>query len=648
MDPSSFDNSNIYSHNQPLGLSSSNFTNMLQLSSSPLKPSNYYFDETNQFEYLSQDENKSNTSGNTGEILNSQFLPQNQDHTTEHNTHNSGNETDDDRTDDEMANVIPSDDLVVHASSNHKQQSLQYPPVIEKPAKNHQYKVQQHFQAQQQNLQLHKQQQNLQHNDKQQLPQQTNLYPPMEYFPLTRSTNGQKSFLPESNSTNTISSLDSMPFLTSSMVSSSISDNSISSPGSFSHSNNTTLMTPQRFNGNRRTSFSTTPVPKIYQTPSQYSQQQQQHHSASHQSMPLSHSNQHLQIFTSPLNLKNGVTPSRRSTISQSANPSSSNPPKTHRRTRSRLSLDASGAAAIVTSTSYSSKLSAISRSPSVNNGTNPFYNPTSFLSPAHSKVNTSVLNSPASTPLATPTVKRENYNNDDELNENDRIRKISTISPTMLMNTGGKVNKFSNAADLPMKLASTFIGDPDLSFSGFDESRELSNFKIDPCFLIDPENCEMTSVPSSAPPITNSQNSRKKPHKKLSRSQSSTNLASFTKGSDENISKSEPSTNTVTTPIILPNNLKYDKPVVANRGKKLIKSNSTTSIIDPKTKKTKKLHPCPICGKLLQRPEHVKRHMNSHSSEKPFVCDEPGCGTRFNRNDNLKAHIRNIHHRNP
>jgi hypothetical protein len=57
-----------------------------------------------------------------------------------------------------------------------------------------------------------------------------------------------------------------------------------------------------------------------------------------------------------------------------------------------------------------------------------------------------------------------------------------------------------------------------------------------------------------------------------------------------------------------------------------------------------KKIHECPLCHMKFQRPEHVKRHMLSHSSEKPFACPEPDCNKRFNRNDNLKQHLRNIH----
>ena len=61
--------------------------------------------------------------------------------------------------------------------------------------------------------------------------------------------------------------------------------------------------------------------------------------------------------------------------------------------------------------------------------------------------------------------------------------------------------------------------------------------------------------------------------------------------------------------------------------------------VVDPKKK-----HKCPLCFARFQRPEHVKRHLKSHSDEKPFQCDYPDCHRRFNRKDNLKAHLKKIH----
>ncbi|OJD30086.1 krueppel-like factor 13-like [Diplodia corticola] len=44
-------------------------------------------------------------------------------------------------------------------------------------------------------------------------------------------------------------------------------------------------------------------------------------------------------------------------------------------------------------------------------------------------------------------------------------------------------------------------------------------------------------------------------------------------------------------------------------------------------------------CIKTFARPEHLKRHENTHSKERPFPCVVPHCGRRFSRNDNRKAH---------
>ncbi|KAH3670765.1 hypothetical protein OGAPHI_001281 [Ogataea philodendri] len=78
------------------------------------------------------------------------------------------------------------------------------------------------------------------------------------------------------------------------------------------------------------------------------------------------------------------------------------------------------------------------------------------------------------------------------------------------------------------------------------------------------------------------------------------------------------------------------DRPLQSSRSK----SRSKNSDQDKK-----KTHECPLCHSRFQRPEHVKRHMRSHSSEKPFACPEEKCNKRFNRNDNLKQHLRKIHH---
>lgn len=59
------------------------------------------------------------------------------------------------------------------------------------------------------------------------------------------------------------------------------------------------------------------------------------------------------------------------------------------------------------------------------------------------------------------------------------------------------------------------------------------------------------------------------------------------------------------------------------------------------------KSHSCPIpmCGRLFKRLEHLKRHVRTHTQERPYVC--PLCSKAFSRSDNLAQH-RRTHETNP
>ncbi|KAJ4490478.1 STE-12 alpha [Lentinula aciculospora] len=57
----------------------------------------------------------------------------------------------------------------------------------------------------------------------------------------------------------------------------------------------------------------------------------------------------------------------------------------------------------------------------------------------------------------------------------------------------------------------------------------------------------------------------------------------------------------------------------------------------------TIKAYACPLlsCGRFFKRMEHLKRHLCTHTMERPFVCTKEGCGKRFSRSDNLSQHLR-------
>ncbi|ORY87872.1 hypothetical protein BCR37DRAFT_340375, partial [Protomyces lactucae-debilis] len=48
---------------------------------------------------------------------------------------------------------------------------------------------------------------------------------------------------------------------------------------------------------------------------------------------------------------------------------------------------------------------------------------------------------------------------------------------------------------------------------------------------------------------------------------------------------------------------------------------------------------PKPDCGRGFRRLEHLKRHVRTHTHERPFLC--PVCFKKFSRSDNLAQHRR-------
>ena len=70
----------------------------------------------------------------------------------------------------------------------------------------------------------------------------------------------------------------------------------------------------------------------------------------------------------------------------------------------------------------------------------------------------------------------------------------------------------------------------------------------------------------------------------------------------------------------------------------------ATVSELGPYPQKS---HSCPIpmCGRLFKRLEHLKRHVRTHTQERPYICTL--CNKAFSRSDNLAQH-RRTHETNP
>ncbi|KAG2177333.1 hypothetical protein INT43_007990 [Umbelopsis isabellina] len=60
-------------------------------------------------------------------------------------------------------------------------------------------------------------------------------------------------------------------------------------------------------------------------------------------------------------------------------------------------------------------------------------------------------------------------------------------------------------------------------------------------------------------------------------------------------------------------------------------------------SKSSAKMHICQVshCQRKFKRLEHLKRHMRTHTLERPFTCTIPGCNKSFSRSDNLSQHIK-------
>ena len=57
---------------------------------------------------------------------------------------------------------------------------------------------------------------------------------------------------------------------------------------------------------------------------------------------------------------------------------------------------------------------------------------------------------------------------------------------------------------------------------------------------------------------------------------------------------------------------------------------------------KTKTPFICPVCGTLNRDSYQLKRHMRSHTGERPYTCSV--CGKTFKRREHLTSHTSSVH----